>query len=251
MYLFNSQNKLLYIFILLFFHINSESRSETTLKRSCCVPKCTSIQNIQSGPTGATGPRGRKGPRGFKGSPGKIGPTGITGSKGNTGVTGIAATGATGFSGNTGSTGLRGTTGATGIGGVLGYGYFYNLTAQVVAVEGAISFDNTGPVLNLLHIAGNAAINIINTGVYAITFSVSGAESNQFAIFVNGVANTTTIYGSGAITQQNTGQTIIQLTAGDIVTIVNHTSATPITLATTIGGTQASVNASILIVQLA
>ncbi len=60
------------------------------------------------------------------------------------------------------------------------------------------------------------------------------------------------IYGSGAGTQQNTGQAILSLSAGDQITIVNHySSAGGIALAPTIGGTQTTVNASVLIIQLA
>ncbi len=88
-------------------------------------------------------------------------------------------------------------------------------------------------------------------GVYAVTFSVSGVEPNQFALFVNGAPVTDTVYGSGAGTQQNTGQVILNLSAGDVLTLVNHSSAAAVILQTLAGGTQTNVNASLLIEKLA
>jgi hypothetical protein len=92
----------------------------------------------------------------------------------------------------------------------------------------------------------------VNQGDYKITFSASGTEPNQFGLFVNGVYSTGTVYGSGAGTQQNTGQAILTMNAGDTLTLRNHTSASAVTLAASppIGGTVAAVNSSIVIEKL-
>jgi hypothetical protein len=123
----------------------------------------------------------------------------------------------------------------------------------VVPLETAITFDNNGIITaGFTHGLGNSDISVINQGIYKVTFSVSGTEPNQFALFVNGVVVAGTIYGSGAGTQQNNGQAILSLQANDVLTLVNHTSAAAVGLAasTPIGGTAPSVNASILIQQL-
>ena len=88
--------------------------------------------------------------------------------------------------------------------------------------------------------------------MYKVTFSVSGAEPNQFGLFLNGVLVAGSVYGSGAGTQQNNGQAILAIGASDVLTLVNHTSAAAVTLAATppIGGTAPAVNASILIQKL-
>jgi hypothetical protein len=59
------------------------------------------------------------------------------------------------------------------------------------------------------------------------------------------------VYGSGAGTQQDNGQVILTLSAGDVLTLVNHSSAAAVTLQTLAGGTQTNVNASLLIEKLA
>ena len=99
--------------------------------------------------------------------------------------------------------------------------------------------------------AGKPGIVVIDSGIYAIQYSVSGVEPGQFALFVNGAAAGGTIYGSGAGTQQNSGRAILVLSANDVLTLVNHTSAAAVTLQTLAGGTQTNVNASLLIEKLA
>jgi len=133
--------------------------------------------------------------------------------------------------------------------GVGGYGYIYNLSPQIIPIEGDISFDSTGPLSGLIH-STPFTLTILNAGLYSVSFSVSGVESNQFTLFNNGAAVPGTTYGSGAGTQQNTGQAIIAFSAGDIVTLRNHTSAAAVSLQPLAGGTQFNVNASLLILKL-
>ena len=44
-----------------------------------------------------------------------------------------------------------------------------------------------------------------------------GVESNQYALFLNGAPVVGTVYGSGAGTQQDNGQAIIAIAAGDVL----------------------------------
>jgi hypothetical protein len=130
-------------------------------------------------------------------------------------------------------------------------GFIYNVNAQTVAVEADVIFDlNGGLSTGITHAPGTAQIAVTNSGKYEVTFSVSCVEPNQFALFINGAPGVGTVYGSGAGTQQNSGQAIIALTAGDVLTLRNHSSAAAVGLQTLAGGTQTSVNASIVIKKL-
>ena len=200
------------------------------------------------GATGATGRQGEVGPRGPAGDRhGPVGPAGATGSAGPAGATGATgAAGATGEAGPTGATGPAGPPGQGG-GGSSQYAYIYNLSAGVVAIEAPVAFSNNGVLTSgITHAPGNAGVVFTIAGDYKITFSVSGVEPGQFAIFVNGAMAAGTVYGSGAGTQQNSGQAIITLAANDVLTLVNHSSAAAVTLQTLAGGTQGNVNASIV-----
>ena len=57
----------------------------------------------------------------------------------------------------------------------------------------------------------------MNAGDFKITFSVSGTEPNQMALFLNGTPVLGSVYGSGAGTQQNTGQVIVAVGASDVL----------------------------------
>jgi len=120
-----------------------------------------------------------------------------------------------------------------------------------VAVEAAVTFDSDGVTTpGITHATGSAQIVLTNAGTYKVAFSVSGTQSNQMALFVNGTVIPGTIYGSGAGTQQNNGQVIVTLGAGDSLTLRNHSSAAAVGLQTLAGGTQESANASVLIEKL-
>ncbi|WP_318616258.1 BclA C-terminal domain-containing protein [Sporosarcina sp. YIM B06819] len=132
--------------------------------------------------------------------------------------------------------------------GLCEYGYIYNLTPQTVAIEADVLFDSNGVITpGITHTLGSSQIIVSVPGDYEVTFSVSGTEPNQFALFLNGSVVPGTIYGSGAGTQQNNGQAIFTIPAGGVLTLRNHSSAAAVGLASVIGGTQANVNASIVI----
>lgn len=131
------------------------------------------------------------------------------------------------------------------------FGYIYNVRPQLVSIEGEVIFDTNGILTpGIAHLPGTTQIAVADAGKYEVHFSVSGIEPNQFAIFINGVLAEGTVYGSGAGTQQNTGQAILALACGDVLTLRNHSSTAAVTLQTQAGGTQASINASVLIRKL-
>ncbi len=177
------------------------------------------------------------------------------------GAPGIA--GAIGAAGAMGAPGTMGVPGIPGVGGFLAWSYIYALTTSgTVAIyngtnldPASVPFDSNGPLNGVTHTPVNtsptgAVIGIVSAGLYAITFSVSGTQPNQFALFVNGVASASTIYGAGSGTIQNVGKTILALNAGDTLRVVNNASASAVALAQQ-GGTASNVYASILIVRIA
>jgi hypothetical protein len=121
-----------------------------------------------------------------------------------------------------------------------------------VPLEADVPFDSDGVhTSGITHATGSAQIQLVNSGTYKVSFSVSGTEPNQMALFVNGVVVDGTVYGSGAGTQQNTGQAIVTTSApSSLLTVRNHTSSAAVGLASVIGGTQANVNASVVIEKL-
>ena len=125
----------------------------------------------------------------------------------------------------------------------------YNVGAQVVASEADIKFDSNGLMTaGFTHGPGIAGVNVVNAGIYRLTFIVLGVEPSQMAVFLNGAAIEGSISGSGAGTQPNTGQVIASIASGDVITLRNHTSAAAVTLPQPFaGGTRTNTNATIVI----
>lgn len=143
--------------------------------------------------------------------------------------------------------GPAGPTGPAGPGVTPSYGHLYNLAAQVVPVEADVSFSNNGVLEGIQHTPGSTTMTVQTAGDYRVSFSVSGVEPNQFAVFVNGTVVPGGIFGSGAGTQQNRGELIVGLAAGDVLTLRNHSSAAAVTLQILAGGTEVNANASMTI----
>ncbi|MEI9971562.1 MAG: hypothetical protein WDO73_05580 [Ignavibacteriota bacterium] len=112
---------------------------------------------------------------------------------------------------------------------------------------GPVAFSTNGALNGISHIPLESLLIITLTGDYKVAFSVSGVEPNQFTLFVNGTPIPGTTYGSGGGTQQNNGQAILSLIAGDILELVNYSSVASVTLQTLAGGSQLNVNASLII----
>ena len=121
-----------------------------------------------------------------------------------------------------------------------------------MAVEANVLLDANGVMTSgFTHTAGAAGITVVNAGTYKVTFSVSGTELSQFALFNGATMVPGSLYGSGAGTQQNAGQVIVVTSvANSVLTLKNHTSAAAVGLPTSGGGTLANVNASVLIEKL-
>lgn len=130
---------------------------------------------------------------------------------------------------------------------LLVYGYIFNTSTQVVALEADITFDSNGVLLGIAHLPGTSSIIFESAGNYSLWFVVTGVEPNQFTLFLNGAPISSSTYSLGVGTQANSGMVIITAAAGDNLTLRNHTSTAAVTLPQLIGGTQRNANATILI----
>ncbi|GGH37905.1 BclA C-terminal domain-containing protein [Paenibacillus segetis] len=136
--------------------------------------------------------------------------------------------------------------------GLTQFGYIYNLEARIVGIEVDVIFDTNGILTSgITHVPGTTRIEVTNQGSYEVVFLVSCVEPSQFALFINDILVPGSVYGSGIGTQLINGQSIIALTAGDFITLRNHSSAAPVTLQTQAGGSQNSVNTFVVIKKIA
>jgi hypothetical protein len=187
-----------------------------------------------TGPSGASGPSGATGPSGPAGDTGPTGPTGPIGETGPTGPTGVTGpTGPTGVIGDPGATGPTGPTGPAGDNAaILSSAIAYSLNGQSMLNNNfQFPFSDNGPLDNILHTPGTAQFTVEANGVYHVIYSVNivnysssfpGVLAGNMTLYVNGVANASTrVTFSSGQNGEYTGQALLPLSAGDIISMGN------------------------------
>jgi hypothetical protein len=203
---------------------------------------------------GVRGQRGLKGESGTNGTNGAPGATGAAGTNGTNGTNGSpGARGPDGAPGTNGLVGVAGPTGPIGPAATRTYAYIYDLAGQSVAIDAAIVFDTNGlTTSDITHTAGTSSITVATAGIYKLTFSVSSNNPNQMALYMGPTQVGGGTYGSSDVNQQTNGQMIVAISAGDVLTLRNHTSNGTIVLNNHTGGGigTSAVDASVLIERL-
>ena len=187
-----------------------------------------------TGPVGPTGPQGPQGLQGLQGVQGVTGPQGETGATGPVGPQGLqGATGATGATGPQGAIGPTGPTGPAGPAGAAGtgliaYGGLYGTTTDAVALTTtpvALPLGTQMPSSNLTY--GTNSVTVTDAGTYELAYGVRGSMSDGSSLTVSVGQNGTAIAAT-TITDALTsgtpssvhGQTIVTLSAGDVLTLL-------------------------------
>lgn len=187
-----------------------------------------------TGPVGPTGPQGPQGLQGLQGVQGVTGPQGETGATGPAGPQGLqGATGATGATGPQGAIGPTGPTGPAGPAGAAGtgliaYGGLYGTTTDAVALTTtpvALPLGTQMPSSNLTY--GTNNVTVTDAGTYELAYGVRGSMSDGSSLTVSVGQNGTAIAAT-TITDALTsgtpssvhGQTIVTLSAGDVLTLL-------------------------------
>jgi hypothetical protein len=114
------------------------------------------------------------------------------------------------------------------------FGYVHKFSPETIGADSAVVFDTPGLVGGM--IATTAGFTIITTGIYAFDYRVEGTPSTGtsqllFEIDINGITVPFTQFESDGLVNADTpleevvsGTGIIQLTAGDVVTLRNITN---------------------------
>ncbi len=128
------------------------------------------------------------------------------------------------------------------------YGSFYSTTSQIENIENSVLFDKNQNLNGLTHTLGSGDITVSKDGIYIFVFIVNTSQACQFTLFVNGIPNQSTTAGinKGANVLQLRQQ--LELKAGDVISIKNHTSsAGPVTISQNAGGTLTGTNVELIV----
>ena len=144
---------------------------------------------------------------------------------------------------------LAGGTGGTGL---AEYAFIFNNNGQTIPVRENVVFDSIGVITSgITYVVGTDVITVNTPGDYEIIFTVTTNEPSQFAVFRNGSLVDGSLYGSSSSgEQQNSGQFIVTLDAGDRLVLRKWISSSTVTLPIFTGGTQDIINASIILKKL-
>ncbi|MDD4408913.1 MAG: hypothetical protein PHC47_03625, partial [Clostridia bacterium] len=129
-------------------------------------------------------------------------------------------------------TGPTGATGATGILPTNVFGSFISNITQSVGAGTAISLPSTLAFLNITTNIGNTQFTVLLTSPYRISYGIhaSGTAGATLALTVNGIiiGGTQTIITATDLAVSN--DIILNLSAGDIISFINTSAATTLTL---------------------
>ncbi len=129
------------------------------------------------------------------------------------------------------------------------FGYIYNLATIIDATilgGNTINFSSNGPLQGINHIIGAEGVTVTRNGVFQIDYSVSitAGVGASVALAVNGVIQPSTTINSLVALGRLNGTAMLNLNAGDVVTLVNN-SLVSLTLALS-----PNVSAQLNIIQL-
>jgi|GEM_PF-1247930 len=205
-----------------------------------CCPSSQGIQGIQGiqglqgiagshgccGEVGPQGPCGPQGTQGIQGCQGCQGDQGCKGDQGPVGPVGPQGTvGATGPQGTVGATGPVGPQGPPGVSPFLQYAYIYTILNHIVPGGASIPLEVNGLMTpGIIHsvIVNQDQVLINVAGIYQVTTSVVSDGTMFFALAINGVVQPTSKYGTSVGGSLSTGESIVSLNVGDILTLVNY-----------------------------
>jgi hypothetical protein len=219
----------------------SASLATSPVKGSISIPRTSAVQpqlgttNVDGFTDGISLTGGAGG-----GSFDFVGPAGPRGPAGATGPAGPA--------------GGAGPPGPQGLSGTANYAEFFALmpgdNAATVAPGSAVQFPQDGPLSGSISRITASTFVVTDTATYRISFVVSVTEAGQLEVSVNGTPVAYTVVGRATGTSEIVGESLVTLTAGSVVSVINPVgNSTALTITPLAGGTH-PVSASLIIQEL-
>jgi hypothetical protein len=135
------------------------------------------------------------------------------------------------------------------------YAYIYDIGPNPVSSVAAgtdVPFADNGPMTSgITYVPATGQITIATAGVYQISFIASVNEPGQLELTQDTTPLPNTLYGRATGTSEISGQAILTVAAGDVITLRNPAGNSPaLTFTPSAGGTHPDVTASITIEQV-
>jgi hypothetical protein len=123
--------------------------------------------------------------------------------------------------------------------------------AATVAANAPVAFPQDGPASGGIAVRVDAfSFTVVNAGDYEVSWQVSFTEAGQLQLALNGAGLPDTVIGRATTTNQGSGNTIVTIGAGQVLSVINPAgNPTALTITTDAGGTH-SVSATLSIKRL-
>jgi len=105
------------------------------------------------------------------------------------------------------------------------YGTYFAMMGQTVALGAPVLFDSHDLMHYQDHTLGTGAITVKKDGVYSFFFLTECTTASQFSIAVNGIPDLTTTAGCNKGASIVFLRQVLELKAGDVITVINHLSS--------------------------
>ena len=124
-------------------------------------------------------------------------------------------------------------------------------TLQTLTVNQEFLWPTTNYIHDVVHIPGTTTVKVIKSGLYDIFVDIMCNEPSQYALFVNGVPNVSSIFGRDSGASRCLLRKKLLLNENDVITVVNYlSSAVSLTTAINPGGATISMNVQFLLFML-
>lgn len=131
------------------------------------------------------------------------------------------------------------------------HGDFFGSLPQQIAVESPLMFDNSSEINLIDFTAGTSDMTVKKSGIYIAEYLINTVQPSQFTIFVNGVPKDATNVVINKGSAQMLSRSLLNLNAGDVVNIKNHTTTTgAVELSVNAGGFEAATNHKFLLYKI-
>ena len=137
------------------------------------------------------------------------------------------------------------------VNGAQGYGALFRSSALSLSTGQFLPFSTNLNLKNIKHFQGKDELMVCSSGIYKYSLNVQTTEPAQFALSINGVVDTSTIYGNDSGANIVSAIKLLSLKKGDKIKVVNHISAKdPVNLSVNSGGLEVGFNASLILYKI-
>ena len=131
--------------------------------------------------------------------------------------------------------------------GCVSYHLIDSTSSQKLYLEDPVVWNYNSITQKVYFKTGDSTVKVLESGIFYVQFDLQAKTPSQFTIFINGVADVSTITGIDSGSGQVSIRQLLELHKGDVLSVKNHSSfLNPVITVMNPGGTNPGINAIFL-----